>query len=235
VLALLVLAAAPLVSLIPLAALAGVLLATAVRMVEAASLLALARSTRQDAAVLAVTFFITVAFDLVTAVAVGVGVAIVLALRAVAQTARLDEMPLDVSDHSEEERALLAQHIVAYRLDGPLVFAAAHRFLLELSEVADVRVIILRMSRVSAIDATGARVLGDAISQLERRGMTVLLSGIASDHEDVLSSLRIAEHLRRGGLLFADTPAAIEHARQLLAAEHGSERARARTPALAAS
>jgi SulP family sulfate permease len=220
VLAVLVLAAAPFVSLIPLAALAGVLLATAIRMIEAASLLALARSTRQDAAVLAVTFFVTVAFDLVAAVAVGVGVAIVLALRAVAQSARLDEMPLDTGDHSDEERALLAQHIVAYRLDGPLVFAAAHRFLLELSEVADVRVIILRMSRVSTIDATGARVLGDAISQLERRGITVLLSGVAAEHDDVLSALRIAEHLRRDALVFVDTPAAIERARQIVHAEH---------------
>jgi SulP family sulfate permease len=51
--------------------------------------------------------------------------------------------------------ALLAEHIVAYRIDGPLFFAAAHRFLLELAEVADVRVIILRMSRVTTIDATG--------------------------------------------------------------------------------
>ena len=69
---------------------------------------------------------------------------------------RLDEVPLETGDHSAEEHALLAEHIVAYRLDGPLVFAAAHRFLLELSDVADVRVVILRMSRVSTIDATGA-------------------------------------------------------------------------------
>ncbi|MFD0599590.1 sodium-independent anion transporter [Catellatospora coxensis] len=46
---------------------------------------------------------------------------------------------------------------MAYRFDGPLFFAAAHRFLLELTQVADVRVVILRMSRVSAVDGTGAR------------------------------------------------------------------------------
>jgi SulP family sulfate permease len=49
-------------------------------------------------------------------VAVGVGVAIVLALRAVARTARLEQMPLEVGDHSAEEHALLSEHIVAYRL-----------------------------------------------------------------------------------------------------------------------
>jgi SulP family sulfate permease len=216
VLCVLVYTVAPLVSLIPLAALAGVLLATTVRMVEAASLLALARSTRADAAVLALTFLVTVLVDLVTAVAVGVGVAVILALRAVARSVHVDEVPLEHGDHSAAERALLSEHIVAYRLDGPLFFAAAHHFLLELSNVADVRVVILRMSRVSTIDATGAHVLGDAIRQLEGRGIVVLLSGIASEHDGVLSVLGIAEHLRRDGLVFPDTPAAIEHARHIL-------------------
>jgi SulP family sulfate permease len=219
VLAALIYVAVPLVSLIPLAALAGVLLATTIRMVEAASLLALARATRSDAAVLALTFVVTVAVDLVAAVAVGVGVAVILALRAVARTARMDETPLEAGDHSDEERALLAEHIVAYRLDGPLFFAAAHAFLLELTHVADVRVVILRMSRVSTMDATGAHVLGDAIAQLERRGIVVLLSGIVAEHDGVLATLGIAAHLRREGRVFAETPAAIEHARGLVHAE----------------
>ncbi len=222
VLAAIVFSAGPLVGLIPLAALAGVLFATAIQMIESASLLALARSTRGDAAVLALTFTVTVAVDLVTAVAVGVGVAVVLALRAVAATATLDEVPLDAGDHSAEEHALLAEHIVAYRLDGPLVFAAAHRFLLELTDVAQVRVVILRMSRVSTIDATGARVLGDAIAHLERRGIIVLLSGIAAGHEDVLAAVGVAGHLRREGRVFSATPAAIAHARELVHRRGGS-------------
>ena len=216
VLAAIALVAGPLVGLIPLAALAGVLFATAVQMIESASLLPIARSTRGDAAVLALTFTVTVAVDLVTAVAVGVGVAVVLALRAVAASASLDEVPLETGDHSAAERALLSEHIVAYRLDGPLVFAAAHRFLLELSDVADVRVVILRMARVSTMDATGARVLGDAIRHLERRGIVVLLSGVSAAHEDVLSALGVADDLRRRGRLFAETPAAIEYARQIV-------------------
>jgi SulP family sulfate permease len=216
VLAAVAFAAAPLVGLIPLAALAGVLLATTVRMVEVASLLAIARTTRADALVLALTFTVTVAVDLVTAVAVGVGVAIVLALRTIARSARLDEVPLDGGDHSEEEHALLAEHIVAYRFDGPLFFAAAHRFLLELTQVSDVSVVILRMSRVTTLDATGANVIGDAITHLEKRGIVVLLSGLRTTHGNVLAALGVAEHLRRDGLIFDDTPAAIAHARALV-------------------
>ena len=212
-LAVIVLAAAPVVSRIPLAALAGVLLATTVRMVETASLLALARATRRDAVVLVLTFTVTVVFDLVTAVAVGLGVAIVLALRAVARTARIEQMPVADGDHSAEERALLEDNIVAYRLDGPLFFAAAHDFLLQLTEVADVRVVILRMSRVSTIDATGAHILSDAITRLHRRGITVMLSGVDPGQWQVMASLAAVSRLHDDGLVFADTPTAIAHAR----------------------
>lgn len=214
--AVIVLAAAPLVGGIPLAALAGVLLATCVQMVEVGSLAAIARATRSDAIVLVLTFAITVAVNLVAAVAIGVGVAVVLALRSVTRAAHLEQVPLETAEHAREEQELLAEHIVAYRIDGPLLFAAAHRFLLALSEVADVRVVILRLSRVSSLDATGARVLGDAINRLERRGIVVLLSGIRAHHGPILTAVGVAEHLRAAGLVFPDTPAAIAHARGLV-------------------
>ena len=120
------------------------LLATAFQMVEVSSLRALLRSTRGDAVVLVVTALATVAFDLVTAVLLGLVVAGIYALRQVARSARLDEIPLDDSDHTPEEQPLIDEHIVAYRLEGPLFFGAAHSFLLELSEVSDVRVVVLR-------------------------------------------------------------------------------------------
>nr|WP_231950940.1 SulP family inorganic anion transporter [Allokutzneria albata] len=217
VLAVIVLSAADLVGRVPLAALAGVLLATTVRMVDLASLRALLRSTRRDAVVLAVTLVVTVALDLVTAVVVGLGVAVVLALRSVARSAELNQEPLTHPGHVGEERGLLAEHIAAYRLDGPLFFAAAHRFFGELAELGGVRAVVLRMSRVSTVDATGAHVLGDTITALERRGVLVLISGISQGHDQVLSALGIAEHLRRDGLIFPDTPSAIAHARAVLA------------------
>ncbi|MEO6879622.1 MAG: STAS domain-containing protein, partial [Mycobacteriaceae bacterium] len=193
-----------------------VLFATCVRMVEVSSLRALLRSTRSDAVIVALTFTVTVAVDLVTAVGVGIAAAVVLALRAVARSAHLEQVPLDTADHSREERDLLGEHIVAYRLDGPLFFAAAHQVLLELPTIADVRVVILRMSRVSALDATGAHVLGDAITALERRGITVMLSGITDTHHSVLTTLGVGAHLRREGLVFPDTPAAIRRAHEIV-------------------
>ncbi|WP_433684643.1 SulP family inorganic anion transporter [Nocardia sp. CA-119907] len=211
--------AAPLVADIPVAALAGVLLATTVRMVETASLLAIARASRGDAIIMVVTFGVTVALDLVTAVAVGVGFAVVLALRSVAREARLEQVPLDESDHLAEEHDLLRDHIVAYRIDGPLFFAAAHRFLLELAEVTDVKVVIVRMSKVTALDTTGALVLKDAITKLEHRHITVLLSGLRADHRRRLAAVGA---LPVGGedSIFANTREAIDHARRYIPMSH---------------
>ena len=208
-----VLVAARWVGEIPRAALAGVLVATAVQMVRVSSLAALLRSTRGDAVVLVTTAVATVVLDLVTAVLVGLVVAGFFALRQAAASARLEEVPLDPADHDDEERSLLDEHIVAYRLDGPLFFAAAHDFLLELTEVTRVRVVILRMSRVTAIDATGAHVLADTIRRLEHRHVTVLLSGVRPHHEQVLRELGVHDGLAHERHLFATTPEAIAHAR----------------------
>lgn len=207
-----------LVGTVPLAALAGVLLATCIQMVEVGSLRTLARATRADAVVLALTVIVTVVVDLVAAVGVGVAVATVFALRSVSRAAVLETVPIDadLGEHLAEEHDLMRRHIVAYRIDGPLFFAAAHRFLLELSEVADVQIVVLRMSRVTTIDATGATVLGDAITRLERRGITVLLSGIRPGHDEVLAALGVADHLRESGRIFPDTLAALDYARGLV-------------------
>ncbi|MFF1273239.1 SulP family inorganic anion transporter [Streptomyces marokkonensis] len=213
VLAVIVFAAAPLVSRIPLAALAGVLLATAVRMVEVGSLRAMTRATRSDALILVLTAAATLVLDLVQAVIIGLGVAAVLALGAVARQARLAPLPLDRGDHTEEEHELLAEHIVAYRIDGPLFFAAAHRFLLELAELADVRVVVLRMSHVSVVDATGALVLKDAVTKLRRRGILVLASGVRPAHRRALASVGVLELLRHEGREYVTTPEAIAAAR----------------------
>ena len=213
VLLLMVLVAAKWVGEIPLAALAGVLVATAVRMVRVSSLRPMLRATRGDAAVLVLTAVATVAFDLVTAVLVGLVLAGFFALRQAARAGRLEEVPLDEGDHTDEERALLDEHIVAYRIDGPLFFAAAHDFLLELADVTRVSVVVLRMSRVTVIDATGASVLADTISRLEGRGITVLLSGVQPRHHRVLDELGVHNHLAHEKHLFATTPEAIAHAR----------------------
>jgi SulP family sulfate permease len=222
-----VLALADVVARIPLAALAGVLIATAVRMVEVSSLRALVRASRSDGFVLALTFLATVVLDLATAVILGIVTAGGLALRQLARTTVLREEDLggapvrdpgdDEADHGAEEGALLHEHVIAFRLEGPLFFGGAHAALLELTEVSDVRVAILRMSHVTTLDATGAAVLADTIRSLEARGVTVLLSGVPQRFVPRLAATGIHQHLVALHHVFAHTPEAITHARRHVA------------------
>ncbi|WP_237106377.1 SulP family inorganic anion transporter [Nonomuraea sp. MG754425] len=211
--------AAGLVAKIPLAALAGVLLATSVRMVERDSVRAMWRSTKSDAAVLVLTAVATLTLDTVLAVIVGLVVAGALALRAIARNVRFGKEPLrhDLQpQHTAHEHALLAEHIVTYRLDGPLFFAAAHRFLTELSELTGASVVILRLRLVTTIDASGALLLGDTIERLERRGIKVYVSGIPAGHHQTLEALGVIAGLVQAGQVFATTDQAIAAARERL-------------------
>lgn len=215
---LVMLLAAPWVSVIPLAALAGVLIATVIQMVEVSTVRAVVRSTRGDAVVLVATAVATVVFDLVIAVVIGLAIAGIYALRQVARSAQVEELALQDEVGGDQETSPLDHRIVAFRLDGPLFFGAAHSFLLEVAEVSNVDVVILRLSRVRSLDATGASVLGDTIKTLEGRGITVLLSGIQSEHDEVFRTLSVYEQLATEHHIFPTTPEAIRYARTLLTA-----------------
>jgi high affinity sulfate transporter 1 len=221
VLLVVVLALSTVVGLIPLAALAGVLIATALRMVEVSSLRALLHSGRSDTLVLVITFVATVALDLATAVILGIVAAGAIALRQVARSATLTETPLQEvagsDSHTAEERELLDEHIIAFRFEGPLFFGGAHSALLELAEVSDIRVVILRLAHLTTLDATGAAVLSDTIRGLENRGITVLLSGLPERFSPRLAATGILDHLAEQNHVFSHTPDAIAHARRHVA------------------
>ena len=210
---LVVLFASSLVAEIPLAALAGVLMVTAVRMVEFHNIVSIARSTRSDAVVLALTAVATVAFDLILAVEIGVVVAAFLALRSVARTTTFAPTPIDREVDTEEERQLLSEHIVAYRIDGALFFGATQRFLNDLARVSDVRVIILRLPDLQVLDATGAQAIGEMVEDLERRRITVLLKGPRPEHHRLLQSVGALGQLASEHHVFARLDDAIAHAR----------------------
>jgi SulP family sulfate permease len=202
----------PLVSKIPLAALAGVLMVTAVRMVEPHNVRAVLRATRSDAIVFVVTAAVTLAFDLILAVEVGVAVAAVLALRQVARTAAVNTEPI-IDDIDDVGAPALSEHILTYRLDGALFFGAAQRFLTELTAVTDVKVVILRLPDIQVLDATGAQILGEIVSELESRGITVLIKGARSEHLRTLRAVGTIDRLAHHNHVFDNLDDAIAHAR----------------------
>jgi SulP family sulfate permease len=205
-----------LVARIPLAALAGVLMVTAFRMAERHNIMAVLRSTHSDAAVLGLTAVCTVAFDLIVAVEVGVAAAAFLALRHVAihSEAQAESLSSHLEIDAADEAQLMHENIVVYRLDGALFFGAAQRFLTVLTRASNIRVVILRMSTVQVLDATGAKALGEIVTELQSRGITVLIKGVRPRHMQPVRTVGTLDRLSHQKHLFATMPEAIEHARK---------------------
>lgn len=215
VLALSMVALASVLERIPLAALAGVLMVTAVRMIEFSTVARIVRSTRGDALLVVATAAVTVAFDLVLAVGVGVALASLLALLAVADNTSFERETIESVDVDPAlEHALLHEHIVTYRLDGALFFGAAQRFLLELADISDVQVVILRLGRLRILDSTGAQALGDLIEHLEQRGITVLLASVRPQHLPLIERIGVVSRLRHENHLLPTFADALGHARR---------------------
>lgn len=216
-----ILIASDAVGRIPLAALAGVLIVTAARMVDPANVRAVWRATGPDAAIMVVTAAATVVFDLIVAVEVGVALAAFLALRSVARSSKATREVVSEQVDPTLESSLLARHILTYRLDGALFFGAAQRFLVELTAVTDVEVVVLRFPQLDVLDATGAQALGEIIGELEGRGVTVLLKGPRPDHLRTLRAVGALDRLAHEHHLFSTLDAALEHARAHLAGSAG--------------
>lgn len=207
VLLVIVLAAASIVSRVPLAALSGVLMMTAARMVSVSTMRRVFRSGRSGAAVYLITLLVTVSFDLIIAVGIGLAAAAFFALRALSRMsgARREALPGEAAPGDE--------HIALFTVEGSLFFGAADRLVEAISSEPEVDVAILRLSGVQIIDATGANALSELINTLERRGVTVLIKGVRAEHHALLEQLGVMASLRHPNHLFAELEPALEHAR----------------------
>lgn len=207
---------AGLASRIPLAALAGVPMATAVRMVNPREVVALMRIGRGPAITFLVTIACTVLLDLITAVEVGIAIAAFFALRRLATTSHVEREPLPGARRPGDE------HIALMRVDGSLFFGAADRVL---DSIADIEawVVVLRLSQVGIIDSTGAHRLTELMELLEARGTTVLIKGLRPEHHAMAHRSGIISSLRHEAHLYADLGPAVEHAREHVALRLASQ------------
>lgn len=195
------------VGMIPLAALAGVLMLTAWRMVHRATVRSILRSTRADATAFVVTAIVTVSVDLIVAVLIGVAFAGLVAIRQLSRRADVRQETI------AGEAAPGDEQIAIVRFDGPLMFATADRVFEEVTKVRGATVVILRMSQLEHVDATGAHILADIVLALERRGITVLIKGVQPAHEGLFRTVGVLASLRDQRHLFSELDAAVEHAR----------------------
>lgn len=208
------------VSQIPLAALSGVLMVTCFRMISGSTVRKIMRSTRSDALIFVVTAIITVCFDLIEAVQIGIVVAAFFALRQVAKRSSVTREPLPGPAQPGDA------HIALLRLDGAMFFGAAERISATIASGADtdatVRVVIIRMSHLGMLDATGAHTLAEIVSDLEKRGITVIIKGVQDDHLKLLEGVGVIDELRHENHLMTNLDDAVAHAREHVAQERVS-------------
>ncbi|HLT60478.1 MAG TPA: SulP family inorganic anion transporter, partial [Microlunatus sp.] len=213
-----ILVGAAAVSRIPVAALAGVLMVTATRMISRATVLLVLRSSRSAALTFVVTAVITVAFDLIIAVLIGLSVATLFALRTLARSSGVHREPLPGPPRPGDEE------IALFRIDGALFFGAAQRLVDRVLTVDDVTVVVLRLSQLQLLDVTGARILVDLVHTLERRGVTVLIKGIRREHLRMLTRVGVISSLRHENHLFDRLDDAVAHARDHVRRARAGER-----------
>ncbi|MBX3312629.1 MAG: SulP family inorganic anion transporter [Microbacteriaceae bacterium] len=208
--------AANIVEKIPLAALAGVLMVTAARMVSIKTITKVMRVSRADALVGAATTVVTVSFDLVVAVGIGILAAAFFALRAMSATSGVTREDLSGDAQPGDER------IALFRIDGALFFGVADKVLEEITSIRGIEVVILRLSQIQHIDSTGAHTLTDIINALEGSGVTVLVKGVRPAHIKIMERLGVMSALRHPNHLFTELAPAIEHARSHVGRDNAS-------------
>jgi SulP family sulfate permease len=171
-----VLALAPLLGRLPMAALAALLLVVAWNMSELRHFRHVLRvAPRSDVVVLLVCFALTVVFDMVVAVTVGIVLAALLFMRRMAE---MSTVTLVGRAHAEISPPL-PPGVVVYDIGGPLFFGAAQKAMGSLEAVdSHVRTVLLDVRDVPVMDATGLVNLESTIERLARHGIAVILGGV---------------------------------------------------------
>jgi len=191
-----ILLAAKWAAYIPMGAMSAVLIVVALRMGEWHELTRLAKMPLSDALVLVTTCALTVIFDLVVAVEVGMILAAVLFIKRVSETTEVSRVThedmLERPEHIAQGKEI-PEGALVYRIFGPFLFGAAEKMEDALADVDEwPRVLILRLHLVTAMDATGMNALESIVERMKKRDSTVLLSGI---HQQPLQMLRKAGFL----------------------------------------
>ena len=225
-LVLVLLVLAPLAGKVPLASLAAILFVVAWNMSEAPRFLRMVRKApTADAAILLITFALTIATDLVVAVNIGVILAMLQFMRRMsASVAVVEQAPADLREElAQAGLDELPGDIVVYSIDGPFFFGSVDSLERALSwSRHPPRFVALRLERVPFIDATGLKRLESTIQSLRARGVHVLPNGA---NMAVLRKLVRADIVSRDipGSYFKDLPEALLYARNQRALQDGTE------------
>lgn len=176
---------APIAKLIPLSCLAGILVVVAYHMSEWRHFKDLLKSNRMDIIVLLTTFFLTVFFDLILAIEIGLILSSFIFMKRMSDATTINnaENLFGTAEANgeklfEEELPYIPKDTMLYEINGPLFFGASQKFQEFLTDLKqEPKVLILRMRNVPFIDATAVNRLKEFHQKLESCGTTIIISG----------------------------------------------------------
>ncbi|GJL60510.1 MAG: anti-sigma factor antagonist [Nitrospirales bacterium] len=223
----------PLAEKIPLAVLAGILLKVGVDIIDWRFLQHIWDAPKTDVGIMIVVFVITVAVDLITAVAVGVVLASLLFVKEMSdlQLANMnvitevhDESPLTPEEVAVMERN--AGKILLIHVDGPMSFGSAKNMVRRLETVPGLRKFtscVLDLSDVSAIDGTAALAIDDMLRIIRAHKQHLFFVGMQSHVIQALEGFRVLSHIQPGHR-YAERLDALKHAAQAAGSTHPDDR-----------
>ena len=170
-----------LVGAIPMPCLAGVLIMVSYNMSGWRTIRSMCRQEKSNVLVLFTTLLLTVIFDLTIAIEVGLVMAIVLFMKRIMENTHISVLHNELEVHHDgerDERLTIPAHTEVFEIDGPFFFGVATKFE-EMARMRDAEPIrIVRMRKVSFIDATGLHNLEIFITASFKQGQKVILSGV---------------------------------------------------------
>ncbi len=176
----------PYAALIPMPTIAAILFMVAYNMSEWREFVELVKkSPKSDILVLVSTFALTVIFDLVVAIEVGILMAAILFVKRMADVADVQSWTYLEDDPSEDDlndpenirKKKVPKNTLVYEINGPMFFGAADKFL-DISLDSHVKVVILRMRSVPAMDVNALHVLNRVLKSCQKRRITLILSHV---------------------------------------------------------
>jgi len=209
-------------ALIPMPALAAILIVVAYNMSEWKEFRDLLAGGRSDAAVLVVTFLLTVVIDLTVAIQVGVVLAAFLFMQRMSNTTEVTKVTETLMDEDESEtrdmsKLEVPQNVEVFEIYGSLFFGAIERFKDAMRSVEKrPRVLILRMRHVQTIDASGLHSLEELLESTKRQGIVLIISAARPGGRALMKRTGFAAALGEQNFC-EDIFCALERARSVIA------------------
>jgi SulP family sulfate permease len=208
--------------LIPMPALAAILIIVAWNMSEIKVFRELLKSPRSDVIVLLITFGLTVVFDLTLAIEIGMLLSVVLFMQRMAQLSNVGVITKDLKDSDEEDdpntiiTRKVPEGVEVFEFNGPFFFGAASKFreAMHIVEKAP-KIRIIRMRNVLSIDATGLNLMRELFKDCKKADTKLILSGVHAQPLFALQQYGVYDDIGEENI-FGNIDDALDHAREIL-------------------